>query len=432
MQWGASSLFLKTGFREPILLVNLVLRFLLLCAALGLGHWIGGDSGYFIGAAAKTCGGEWGGDLSRSPFYMWFLCGLSPGIQNGADWPMFVAPLLVQTVLVWICGVWLFRKFGKLVAVLWLYDPVGLIYSNLIMTDTVFSLAALFLTWQVYRLFSNADQKANIHTRQLLPTALPLGLALALCVLVRPIGQVLFFFSVLFFISAIFLVPKFQKNRSLLLKKVSVAVVFALLFLAPRLLWNYSKHQVFRVENQGKYWVHSVAGAVEHFGKGLDYVQSERLWNKEHPTLDNADAYRTILTKFPVWMFLTAKGVVRVLVGHVNTEWCMLFSGEAPIGPGWFKVTDQRTGWKIQGWQVFPWLLGILLTAVFSLSAYFILVKRIVRQRAYSEVFLWWCLAATAFMAITPQLWGDARFRLGFWPMILVALAVCERSRSRS
>lgn len=420
---------LGQSVREPVLLANLVLRLVLLALALLLAHWSGGDTRYYIASAAKVCSGDWGGDPSRSPFYMWFLCGLSPGMHSGAGWPAFFLPLLAQHLLAWAAGVWLFRKFGKLVAVLWLYDPVVLIYSNVVMTDLVFSVTVMFLGWQVYQLLRTqaGASKAALSKDPVWPQAAKLGVALGLCVLVRPIGQVLFFFSIFAFLFFAIFLPKFKTGRGIFLKKLGLAAVIAVLLLVPRLYWNASKYNIVGVENQGKYWIHGVAGALEHYGKGLDYVQSEMLWNQQHPRMQPADAYGAIVRHFPRWVYLTAQGVTRVLVGHVNTEWCMLFSGQAPIGPGWFKEIDQRVGWKIHGWQQVPWFLGILVSAFFSLAAYFILVRRVVKQRAFGSVYLWWCLGATALLAAAPQLWGDARFRLGFWPLLLIAMAVHDK-----
>jgi hypothetical protein len=419
--WGLNPRSILSVVRkERVLWVSLALKVLLFASAILTTHWLSGDSRYYLDDAGAVCGGSWGGAPLRSPFYSWFLCAFSPAVTMEATRQHVFLPLALQALAVWACGFWLFRQFGPWVAAFWLFDPGLLIYSGLIMSDALFAVGVLFLAVSVYR-FSEDPTRS----------AWPLGLALGLCVLMRSIGQTFVILTVCYVLLCLVFWAPFRAMRRPILKRLAVALLIAAALVAPRVAWNISKHRIYAVQAQGSGWLHTVAAAVEYHGTGIDFIQSELLWAKARPLNTLAPVAEVFLRKPGTWAFLSAKGVARVLFGHVNSEWSLLLFGEPPIGPGWFKAKEQRQGWELVGWQVVPWILGILATALFCAALYMAVAVAARRAGAYRTPFFWWSVFALALLAGVPMVFGDARFRMGIWPIAVFALGVfSERARA--
>ena len=102
-------------------------------------------------------------------------------------------------------------------------------------------------------------------------------------------------------------------------------------------------------------------------------------------------------------------------------------TGVTPIGPAWFKAAEDRPGTHVEGWSLVAWTLGILVTALFALWVYWNTLQAIRLNGWRLDWFTVWALGCVAALAVTPQVYGDARFRCGLWPLILLIWAWNER-----
>lgn len=397
--------------------IALAVRVALFLWAVPKGHWALADTQYYLDNARMICGGEWGGDLHRTPLFSWFLCGTSFGGITLA--------LAIQSLLTWIIGVKLSKgptPFHRAAAIICFFDPVLLVYSQLAMSDSIFAILVFLMALQLNRSIVEG-------TRASLVQAALLGVVLAAVVLQRPIGEPLVAMT------ALFLVGLACLRR---IKPAAVLTVFLITtaLLLPRLLWVHEHYGMWTLARQGESYLYSTAGAVEYSGTGLDLYQSEKKWAVEHPDADRALALRTIGERFPTFLGLSLKGAARILIGHVNVEWVYILTGKGVVGPGWFKVKQQIPGAvEITGpLLTLIWCLGLLWTLVFCVWEYSLVLKRVFqRQRAGSKpdpAFLAWAAIAAAALIAAPQVWGDARFRAPILA-ILIAVLVCESRKPK-
>lgn len=121
-----------------LLTINLVLRLILWGVALKMTGWKQGDTDYYLMASQMVCAGQWGGDSFRAPFLPWVGCLMSRFGGVGAV-------LLMQTLLIWGVGVWIRKRLGRSSAMLWLFDPVLLVYSTMFMSEAFFTIAVFLL-----------------------------------------------------------------------------------------------------------------------------------------------------------------------------------------------------------------------------------------------------------------------------------------------
>lgn len=376
---------------------NLVLRLLLVAFAASTGRTLMGDSSYYLDVASRVCNGEWGGDPYRMPLYSWFLCGTSfTGIGLA---------LTIQTVLVWAIGALLARRGRLGLAVLWLFDPVLLIYSGLVMTDAFFAVS-LFLTSLGIR---------RVLLEKQVPTGIIVATAagMAVSILTRPIG-----IPLLLFTGALCGVQLLR--RQIRWKPVVVFFSLTIALLVPRVYWNGTHHGLWKLTSQGANITQAMAGIVEFTDQGYDFTASELKWKAIHPNATAQDAYRSLMTHFQKFAYLTAKGVARVLVGHVNVEWGYLFTGTHPIGPGWFKTVDEGAP-EQRVTSIWIWSFGVIATALFTLAGFAYLALLLIRARTI-DAFIIWALGTSAMLALAPLVVGDARFRAPVLA-VLVALA---------
>ncbi len=385
--------------------LNLGLRLILAAYVVWQQTGQGGDTGYYLSAAQNVCDGNWGGDMFRAPGIAWFLCLFKPSVGT-----------FVQTTLLWLAGVLLIRRTGnQKIGLLWLFDPVLLAMSLMLMSDALFGLSVLFLGVSMQDVLLNRDKKS-------VKAAAYVGVAIAACTLVRVIGVFLGAFCLLTLLVL-------TLRKSLPLRKTAVALGVALLLLFPKIYWNGTHYGHWKLTLQGEHWINTVAAMVENHGSGLDPYQTEVKFLSERPHPEPGIGYRIILQHFPVWLFLTAKGVARVLIGHLNVEWTQLIAGFVPIGPGWFSVVSHLPGAHVKGIWLIPWTLGVVSFATFCLWVYFLTFKSV--RQAGLDVFSVWALGSIALLALVPQVWGDARFRTGVWPLVLLLWSWAEKRRAQ-
>lgn len=381
-----------------VLIANLALRAILAVYVIATGHWMAGDTGYYLEDAERVLNGAWGGAPQRTPGFSWFLALLS---VKGA--------IIGQTLLAWLGGYALLRRFGVGVAALWLFDLVILVYSNIIMSDALFAISVLFFALMLERVLRLAEQnriaKADMAW---------LGLSLGLMTLVRAIGIPLGAYTI-----AGLLV--FVLRRKLKVSHCLITVAVATAGVTPRLYYNHTRYHHVMLSDQGRIWLDTVAAAVMYHSQGLDFTTAEKRFVEEYPNRDLTFSRNIILSDLPTWSYLTAKGMARVLFGHVNVEWTNLVAGIAPIGPGWFKKPEPRPGHHVEGAWLIPWTAGVLLTALYCLGVYLFTLRAILRGGRI-DLFSLWAIGAIALLVFVPQIWGDARFRAGAWPLVLVLL----------
>lgn len=384
---------------------SLVLRILLAAYVLGTGNWSGGDSDYFLRDAQGICAGEWGGSIIRTPGYSWFLCALSlPGA------------LVAQSVLCWLSGVILIRRNRKVIGSFLLWDPVFLVYGAICMSDLMFGLSVFFLALVMERVLSR--EQWSFRSMALL------GVALAFVTLMRPIGIPFGAYCM-----AIVLYQAVRKRSGV--AKVFFALAIALVLLCPRLYWDVTRYDRWTLATQGESWIDNVAAFVEFHGTGLDPYEAELKYREMHSARDALFPYKVIFTHLPVWLWLSMKGAARVLFGHVNVEWTHLFIGKSPIGPGWFKVPEHRPGLHVEGLWILPWAVSLLVTAAICLYVYWRTAKAWLRWGKL-DTYAVWLLGSILLLTFVPQLWGDARFRLPVWPLVLLLWGWSEKRASQS
>jgi hypothetical protein len=157
---------------DPWFWINVIARIICLYFAGVLGHWVNGDTGHYLLDAQNICKGAWGGEPFRVPFYDWFLAASSlcqvyryGEVAQGGG--VFL-PLIIQNVIVLALGIFLYKKFGRKFALIWIFDPVVFLYSHIIMTDILFSCELLLYFYFVkkinntyYTLYDNTVNHTN-------------------------------------------------------------------------------------------------------------------------------------------------------------------------------------------------------------------------------------------------------------------------------
>jgi len=413
-----SKLAVQTALRDPLLWIALVLRIALLAWTIPRGHWQLGDTQYYLDSAKMVCDGAWGGGVGRTPLYSWYLCALSS--LGGGIGPA----LCLQALLSWAVGLWLATKprpFGRIASLLWLFDPVILIYGSFVMSDLIFAVLIFLLALQMARILPSFEKMSSSD-------GAVLGALMALVVLQRPIGEPLMLVSLIF----LFVLTVLKRVS---VKPVVTVILVTTTLLLPRLYWVHSLTGQWTLAQQGHNMILSTAGVVENSRLGLNLKDSEEKWMHDHPDAQYSAALETIKTHIPDLLFLSAKGALRTVVGHVNVEWFYAITGKGVVGPGWLKARDRIPG-ALQISDFFPtllWSLGLLWTFSSSLFGY-LLVWRRIRPGSPdrpSAVYLVWAALALAVLAVSPQVYGDARFRAPIWGIVM-ALLIIPKSPVRS
>ncbi len=279
------------------------------------------------------------------------------------------------------------------------------------MTDLTFSITVLILGWVFYRFV----QRPSFSWAGLT------GALLALTALARPIGL---YVMLLGYLTMAWLLLR----RRIRLSMIAVSAVLFVGVLAPRLYWTQQTYGKPFLANQNGAIIAAIAGAVEFYGQSMNFTQAENAWIAKHASDDRRAALQALIARPGVFAFLTAKGIARVLVGHMNIEWIYALTGKAMQGPGWFK--EGGTGgefWQKNGLARCAWLMGVLLTAFYCLAFYLFLGWQLIRSafwRTQNAPVIAWLLASSAVLAIMPLLLGDARFRAPIFALLVVTGAI--------
>lgn len=426
---------------------NLFLRFILILGILWSGHWSGGDTPYYLDFATLVCGGQWGGEATRPPLYIWYLCGLSPHISRTPTALQIAIPLFVQSVLVWASGFYLHQYIRKqfrfaptnLISFFWFFDPALLIYSHLMMSDALFSVCILFFLISFFEFFKEI---ISLERTKYSPyKASLLGLATGLVLLGRAISRPFLFWSFLFagiaFVMTRIIPQRLPLSRWKLKELFQAAAIIFFcsgITISPRIYWNFKTTGKVFIAEQEIGWLRSVAGVAEYAKDGLEFYDAETKWVNEHAGQNGSHAIlQSLIHYWPYWAWYSLKGTVRVLFGHVNTEWAYTVIGNAPIGPGWFKATPPTSDRPhVSGAWTILWVAGIFISTTMCILVYSSTARNL--WRAYSLnrfkqwelLFIAWTLGSILLLAITPLVWGDARFRIAIWPMVLFLWAFAQ------
>ncbi|GEM_PF-1804664 len=431
-------------------IASLCLRILIWAFVASTGHWVAGDSLGFMGHSVRFCAGDFfGGDSTKSPLYTLFACigslptfpFVGPLVWKGVG---FAAAIFFQTVLVWAAGVYVRKSLfaqsregaTKFWQVAYHFDPVLLVYSSLLMSDALFAALLLIATLQIARYF---------HGSRWTPlAAAATGAIFAFIVLQRSLGMVWVAWTIgfVFIFYGRSLWVRLRRGQKMLERPASVAAMFFLVFgicLAPRIVYQRVTQNTFSPHVQGQTWLPSVAAAVAASEqRGLSFKEAEDLWNREHPNATWIDALETF-KKYPAsFAKLVVKGLARTTIGHVNVEIGLLLTGKTVFGPAWFKNQEKFTGEpggaiylqeKGLSAKIF-WLLGILAVVIWMGWVYFFALRSIIFFR--TSVGAWvlaWASGVVVIMCSLPLIFGDARFRLGYFPVLLVLWGLSLRGK---
>ena len=414
---------------QRIKLFIICLSLLRLCSLFPIsekGSWYLGDTAHYLHFSSRVCHGDWGGEPGKAPLYLWFLCALSPNLNyprlednpppKAAVSAQVILPLVTQIFLTSAVG-WNLASFSPLGAVLWIFDPVILAYSLIIMPEALFAsilMIFLILLAPIFRSLSLSPQRA-----------VAIGLMAALCALARTNGLSISLCALAFLLWAL-------RGSKVALKRASFACVIFALLLTPRLYWNQTHYGVAGLTHQGDGWIKSVAGVIENDGKGLDFPNSERLWWQTHAQNPSASEALTSILAHPMsTISLCLKGALRVLVGHVNIEWGSLLSGNTPIGPGFSKPRELRGGFNISPDQKLfwgLWWLGVFSCLIWTTTAYTFVTRTVARTRL--DLFTGFCTFMILMQALMPLAYGEARFRASVWPFLIAILVYYRFDKS--
>lgn len=399
------------------------------------GHWVAGDSLGFMGHSIRFCSGDFfSGEPTKSPFYTLFVCVASlptkPFLGN-LTWMGggFAAALLVQTLLIWYAGVFCRRKIlsGTPESTIWQiayhFEPGLLVYSSLLMSDGIFAALVLVASFYCFKIFLNEDRSAKIY--------LLAGLIFGLIALQRSLGVIWVAWTFI----AILATSLFSKERSF--RKPGILLLALLTTLAPRLVYQAVYHGTLSLAPQGGTWLPSVAAAVEGESAGISFKEAEDKWNKENPNAGLADVLSTFMEHPGSFLKLTAKGVARTVVGHVNIEWGLIASGKTLFGPAWFKKQEPFTGEKGNAIYLSQyglmgkvlWVFGLLSVLCWTLWIYYKSARKItLTRRKLGTLSLGWLAGVIVLLGSAPLIFGDARFRLGYLPTLLIVWAFALRA----
>ncbi|MBS1963135.1 MAG: hypothetical protein JST04_13045 [Bdellovibrionales bacterium] len=384
----------QIGLKDPWYRANLILRLLVLTWVFTRGTALLGDSDYYLESMRSIWAGHWGGATFRAPMYPWMLA-------------IFGGPIVTSatiTLIIWLVGVDLSKKCGRLIGCLWLFDPVLLLLGAAVMSDALF---ALFVYASVIAFKAFLESPLGSQ-------AIRLGLTVGAAILTRPIGIP---FAALM---AAFVLLRPERAR---IRGVFLAMMVAILLVTPRLIWNERNGAGWTIAEQGRTFQMAVAAAVYFAGSGLNYTEAENRWVAEHPedSRESGLIRRTLVAKFPIWLKLSAKGVLRTLFGHVNVEAGSFLFGRPVVGPGWFSEGNRGPVWTLPEKAV--WVLGMFAAALFALFEYLYLLRDLRRVSRSAPFWNGWLLLAIVGFVLAPQLFGDCRFRLPVLAVLFAARA---------
>lgn len=412
-------------FNDPLFVLSIFVKLvLLLFFSLYLGNWYSSDTNHYLMAAEKVCRGEWGGDSFRGSFYLWYLCISSLGkVYKGTELLSgggVNLSLVIQALIVVLIGIFLYRKFGRKISLIWMFDPVISVYSVFVMSDILFGVFALLFSFYFYQLLKNKNK--NIY-------AIFVGILWGALVLTRPIAIPFSYFHILFIF--ILFIKKYISSKSL-----ATIVVTFLLVLSPKLFWNYQKSGEIYITEQTQGWLQSIAGMIANDEKGLSFHEGSMSYFKENPNANTSEILKVIQSHIPRAIYLTSKSVLRVLFGHVNIEANYLFTGKTIEGPGWFKKPESALGPPLQDQKgIIIWIIGLIYSSIWCAWIYFGCITTIIKVRHFDfisslkelyieNIFWFWSLVSILIFSFLPLIVGDARFRIPILGFVLVMYGI--------
>lgn len=453
-----------------ILLANLVLRLSVWAWSAFQGYWHMGDTNFYISSALSVCRGTIGGLPFRGVLYSWFLYFFTPHLCDSRSMEMegnlafhselfpgfFAVPLLCQTLMVWGVG-FLIARFletrpsqdlsaaqqlasrlnhtrpvlSTLVLLAWLFEPALFAYSHLIMSDAFYALGLFILGfWAIQNLILMNPPNESFFSKNNFVSGACLGFWAAWVALTRTTGPAFLSLSLLgFFIFSLRYKPLFY---FLFLRRLPVAVAVFFLVSSPRLVSNYQQHHFLGLHDQGETWLQYSAGIAAEKDDSKEYLEMQLDWIKRHPSLSTQETILVFVHNWQRTLRLWGMGTLRVLLGHSNTEWTLLLSGKAMRGPGWFRATENRPDPSATD-HIFIWVSGVLFSLGFCVFFYATLIHTAIKSKVLKlgfipKVLLLWFSGGFFFHALIPLFHGDARFRMGAWPfLVLGLLLLCLR-----
>jgi 4-amino-4-deoxy-L-arabinose transferase-like glycosyltransferase len=379
------------------------------------------------------------GELLNTIGYPLFLAGvfLSLGRQIGN---IALAQLLLSGMLALVVfgalGRWLGARAAFLSAILILIDPLTILWSMTILTETLFAVAlgtsaVLLASW------------AHSHRRIMLILS---GLFLTLAILVKPFAMLV---AAVWGAAILFMplemtgprAPRFWGGirRGLLFALPSILLV-APWFVRNGVLWDCPTLSSVDRVTMRDYMAAKVLAEAEHVD--LSVAQTRLQEDDPGPCPSETSKYWKIILDHPeIYARLHAAGTIPVLIGTNFDRWLQYFGAEYQLPDLWRPYMDGgwRGLWSVITDQVeaFPQELGLLVgLTTFQVFIYILAVTGIVTTIRGTSVPGKWVAAvmtlAILILVLTPGQGGHERFRVPVQPLlaILAGYGVAYRWRA--
>jgi 4-amino-4-deoxy-L-arabinose transferase-like glycosyltransferase len=328
---------------------------------------------------------------------------------------------------------WLGAKAAFLSAVLVLIDPLTILWSMTILTETLFAAA----------LGTSAVLLANwAHSRRRLMLMLA-GLFMALAILVRPIALLV---AALWAAALLLMSPEAVGLKAPRLQVgIRRAILFALpsiLLIAPwfvrnGLLWNCpTLSSVDRVTLRD-YMAAKVLVEAEH----IDLAVAQSRLQEDDPGVcpgDTAKYWNIILDHPDIYARLHAAGTIPVLIGTNFDRWLQYFGAEYELPDLWRPYMDG--GWRglwlviTEQLKAFPRAFGLLLgLTAFQMCLYFLAVVGIITTPRGTSIPGRWVAVILSLtiliLVLSPGQSGHERFRVPVQPLLAILAGYGMASR---
>ena len=314
-------------------------------------------------------------------------------------------------------------------------DPLTILWSMTMLTETVFAVALgasalLLVSW------------AYSRRETLVVWA---GLAMGLACLVKPFAMLIaaaWLIAVAFF-------PRDQDGASGL--RFRIRVRDGLLFVAPvvlllapwfvrnGLLWNCATLSSVDRVTMRDYMAGKVLAEAEH----IDLADAQSRLQEADPGLcpGETSKYLGILASNPtIYLRLHVAGTIPVLIGTNFDRWLQYLGREYQLPDLWRPYMDG--GWRrlvsvlVTQLRAFPAEVGLMIAlTVFQLLLYVLAVSGVIESYRLPTAATKWISAvlvvAILILVLTPGQGGHERFRVPVQPLLamLVALGVAEKTR---
>lgn len=330
------------------------------------------------------------------------------------------------------------NKAGFVAGLLLALDPLTILWSMTMLTETVFAVAlgasALLLVLWAY-----SRRKTSVVWA---------GLAMGLACLVKPFAMLI---AAVWLIAVAFF-PRGEDGtsglrfrfdiRDGLLFVTPVILLIAPWFVRNGLLWNCATLSSVDRVTMRDYMAGKVLAEAEH----IALAEAQSRLQEADPGLCPGETtkYLGILASNPaIYLRLHVAGTIPVLIGTNFDRWVQYLGREYQLPDLWRPYMDG--GWRglvsvlVAQLHAFPTEVGLMMAlTVFQLMLYALGVSGLIESYRLPAAAAKWVSAvlvvAILILVLTPGQGGHERFRVPVQPLlaILVALGMAEKTRGRS